>query len=502
MGDRAAHVLGGGLAGLAAAWEFGKAGWDVVVYEAADTLGGKAGSIDQGAYWSDHGYHLFPDWYHNVRRLMGEAGLDFEQIRFAGERFTGAVWDVPLEEVAPAASDPEVARPSRVADAAAFLITLPGLIAADDHRLAGSTIVDYLGRFPPWIHRRAMTKYHSMVLKALSGDAAETSALSVAHMFRLWAVPLRTLAAPAWSALNTSLQMAFIDRLGDALRTLDVECRLGANVQAIEIADRLVTNLTVNGERQEVRRDDVVVCALPPDVAGALLDREDLRKIGEMMEPMSAADVFYESDPGFPRTHFGLVDMGAETPPLNLTGYEISEVWSVDDLPGSWPLDGTEAGTIGSVVQLVIARTGWLRDLPDPVDTRRSRIEDEMALHLLDAGAPLGMVVHPNLDAPLVQNRCDLHLHRPPDQRIGRNLWLAGDYMETSIDVASMEAAVASGRMAGRDATGCEADDTVIDVPRGWSVAAAACLGVAWSPAAVVVGCLLKVIHAVRARAE
>ena len=77
------HIVGGGLAGLAAAWRVATSPTvdeRIVVYERLDRLGGKAGSLRRGFEGddggdrrrglSDHGYHLFPLWYHNVIALI------------------------------------------------------------------------------------------------------------------------------------------------------------------------------------------------------------------------------------------------------------------------------------------------------------------------------------------------------------------------------------------------------------------------------------------------
>ena len=50
-------VVGGGIAGLAAAWHLRDR--DVVVLEASDRLGGRIRSERRGAYWLNFGAHVF-----------------------------------------------------------------------------------------------------------------------------------------------------------------------------------------------------------------------------------------------------------------------------------------------------------------------------------------------------------------------------------------------------------------------------------------------------------
>src|SRR4051794_32960809 len=51
-------IVGGGIAGLSAAWRL--RGRDVLVLEAADRLGGRMRSDEARDYWLNYGAHLFP----------------------------------------------------------------------------------------------------------------------------------------------------------------------------------------------------------------------------------------------------------------------------------------------------------------------------------------------------------------------------------------------------------------------------------------------------------
>ena len=51
-------IVGGGIAGLAAAWRLRHR--DVLLLEAGDRLGGRMRSEPCGDYWRNHGAHLFP----------------------------------------------------------------------------------------------------------------------------------------------------------------------------------------------------------------------------------------------------------------------------------------------------------------------------------------------------------------------------------------------------------------------------------------------------------
>jgi protoporphyrinogen oxidase len=73
---RRVAVLGGGVAGLSAAWKLAQAGVQVDLYEAAPVLGGMAGSMRRNGYIWDFGPHRFhsanPAIIETVEDLLGD----------------------------------------------------------------------------------------------------------------------------------------------------------------------------------------------------------------------------------------------------------------------------------------------------------------------------------------------------------------------------------------------------------------------------------------------
>ncbi len=67
-------VIGGGIAGLAAAWRLRDR--DVVLLEASGRPGGRLRSEPRGAYWMNHGAHLFPAPGTLVDTMARECGLE------------------------------------------------------------------------------------------------------------------------------------------------------------------------------------------------------------------------------------------------------------------------------------------------------------------------------------------------------------------------------------------------------------------------------------------
>src|SRR5215213_7938321 len=67
-------VIGGGIAGLAAAWRLRHR--DVLLLEASDRLGGRMRSDACGEYWLNYGAHLFPAPGSLVDSMARECGLE------------------------------------------------------------------------------------------------------------------------------------------------------------------------------------------------------------------------------------------------------------------------------------------------------------------------------------------------------------------------------------------------------------------------------------------
>src|SRR5688572_23767986 len=66
-------IVGGGIAGLSAAWRLRHR--DVLLLEAGDRLGGRMRSDPCGDYWLNHGAHLFPAPGSVVGEMARECGL-------------------------------------------------------------------------------------------------------------------------------------------------------------------------------------------------------------------------------------------------------------------------------------------------------------------------------------------------------------------------------------------------------------------------------------------
>lgn len=169
-------VLGGGPAGLAAAVGAARAGHDTVLFEAADRVGGMAGSITVAGMRVDLGSHrLHPVATPDVEALLVEAlGTDLQGRRRRGRILLEGRWlDFPLRPVDMLAHLP----PSFVVGAVRDLVTGPwrtrssepgdgaDALAVLRHRL-GPTVTD---RF----YRPYLTKLYGVDPSRLHAEVAD-----------------------------------------------------------------------------------------------------------------------------------------------------------------------------------------------------------------------------------------------------------------------------------------------------------------------------------------
>ena len=73
-----AVIVGGGLAGLSAAWRLRH--WDTVVLESGSRVGGRIRSERRGDYWLNWGGHVFAGAGSSTDALLNEVGVMAVQI--------------------------------------------------------------------------------------------------------------------------------------------------------------------------------------------------------------------------------------------------------------------------------------------------------------------------------------------------------------------------------------------------------------------------------------
>ena len=268
-------VVGGGIAGLSAAWALRDR--RVLVLEAGDRIGGRMFSRPFGEYWVNFGAHLFPPPGSVVDTMVRDLGLDSVPVdggmsgMALGDRVLthGRVEAYPLrlpldnrERLAFARAGAKLQlgvkryqRAARTRRGEEVEASRRRLFEIEDER----TFSDFLGPLPPRV---------AQIFSALSNRAtAEPSQLSAAcgiHLFVMVWQGRDSLIAFNLKGGPGALFAALGDRLGDRVRT-------GARVTAMAAGPAAV-NVTYggNGSERSVSARQVIV-AVPPPTSASLL---------------------------------------------------------------------------------------------------------------------------------------------------------------------------------------------------------------------------------------
>ncbi len=278
--DRAARavVVGGGLAGTAAALDLADQGWQVLVLESRSRLGGAAYSFDRDGLPVDTGQHVLLRCYSeylDLLRRLGVADLVSVQSRM----------DIPV--IRPGR---EPARLRRTPGLPAPLHLLPTLLRypalSPAERLSAITAMTALRRVDPedpatdrvrfgdWLRehgqdaRSTSALWALVTVAALNIDVADASLALVARVFRTGlleradAGDIATLGAPL-SAVHDEATRRALGRAGIELRTRERVARIDPDGDGYLVR-------TADGELEA----EAVVVAVPHRQAAGLLPEE------------------------------------------------------------------------------------------------------------------------------------------------------------------------------------------------------------------------------------
>jgi uncharacterized protein with NAD-binding domain and iron-sulfur cluster len=268
-------VVGGGLAGMIAAWRLAERGCSIDLYEASDRLGGKAGATRHGTDVDEHGYHIFPMWYRNIWRLVDELGIahhfadveDFLQLS-RGEfpsykKLTnlGSVYHVwrnlfsgvlPFEEMA------------------LFFYSTLDLMS---HRFSYAAFLDQTsvngfvrGRF--YRTERVALQHQDLLLKGISVPSYAVSAMTMRNVLKFWFRYPR----PMHRVLKGDLQQMWIEPIAARLASLGVRVHLGTPLEKIHVSERRVVAVDFRGSDVQRHEVDRLIVAIPWERLAAVLD--------------------------------------------------------------------------------------------------------------------------------------------------------------------------------------------------------------------------------------
>jgi squalene-associated FAD-dependent desaturase len=406
-GPGRAHVVGAGLAGLAAAAALATAGRHVTLYESSDHAGGRCRSYDDAELGLriDNGNHLLLSGNRSALAYLrligaldtfeapGEAAFPFVDLQ-SGER-----WCL---------------RPNRG--------SLPWWVLAPARRVPGSKALDYLaalrlresqpdatvaGRLDTTsiLYRRL---WQPVAVAALNTAAEDGSALL------FWQVLNETLGSGAAACRpmlpRQGLSESLVDPALAMLQGRNSEIQFGARLRAIVFADGRVAGLAFDAGTVDVSENDWLVLAVPPAVAARL--------VPELIVPDD---------------HAPIVNAHYRAP-----------------APAAAP---AFIGLIGGTAEWVFRKREVLSVTVSAADSLVDRPADELAQILWrDVVKALGLPPQPALPPSRIVKERRATFRATPAQLKKRpgtatrwnNLLLAGDYVDTGLP-ATIEGAIRSG---------------------------------------------------------
>ncbi|AHH15116.1 putative oxidoreductase [Nocardia nova SH22a] len=511
---RRVAVFGGGVAGLTTAHELAERGFGVTVYERR-ALGGKARSIPvagsgrggRGDLQGEHGFRFFPGFYHHLPDTMrripfaGNANGVWDNLVAAAEaRFSRAGADdtiLPMNPKAQPWVDPDGFRQTvasvistsmkmPMTDALYFANRLLVFDTSCDERRFGQwenlAWRDFLGTdHHSQEFRMLMSRTLTTLLVAAKDDHASTRTIgSMGEQFL--GNPLMTgNDGPLDRLLNGPTNEAWLDPWVAHLRGLGVRFET-AELRGLEVRDRRISGARISGAAGEQAVDaDYFVLAVPVEVARALWTPDilavqpELAAMNNLVVNWMTGLQFYLNRPiDIARGHVAYVDS-----PWSLTSISQGQFWSrtkLSDLgDGSvrdcLSVDVSDWNTPGMLygkpaiecTHDEIAREVWAQ-IGKHLEGASALRDSDLVSWFLDTGVTWNAAERRNANAdPLLINTAGSWASRPNVHGGLENLFLAGDYVRTNIDLATMEGACEAARtavnalldVAGSDAARC-----------------------------------------------
>lgn len=431
-------VVGGGLAGMISAREIAKRGHDVTILEASGRLGGKAGADMKGGRLVEHGYHVFPAWYPNVRKLLDEVGVklvDFDRYHYlrVGE-FPKLVTTRGPKDFASTVYNLSHGLLPWYQTILFYSFTLELMSKSlDDKRLLDRVSQIGLMRQAWYITEEVAEMNQENLLKASAIPAYEMSAMTAKRIASYWIKQ----PSPFLSVLPGDLQTTYIEPIAKTVRDAGVHVELGKKVTAVNMHDGRVKSVSVDGEAT-AREADAFVIATPLEVTRGFIDGPlfvgdpSLGNIHDLeARPMSALHVRLKKKlAGIPREHVFFHD-GA----FGLSFIDVSQIW---------PPESGKPEEQNTVLSFIASNFAPLIGLSDADATKALMGEVMQYLPIEPDDVDGTPVLNSNVNVPLFINTIGAWGSRPEPRTKIKNLYIAGDYVQNKIDLACMEGAVSA----------------------------------------------------------
>ena len=426
-----AIVVGGGLAGMVVSRELALRGWHVTLIERSKRLGGKAGSDIKNGRLMEHGYHVFPQWYPNVRAIVERIGvqlIDFDRYHFLlpgsypqrvtvlGPSGLSAMWHYIFNGLLPWYHN---------------ILYIYSVLDMISRPLSEKRFLDRVSQIGlirgKWYTSESVAEMgQENVLKASAIPVYDLSAMTAKRIASYWVRQ----ASPFLSILPGDLQTVFIDPQVRDLEALGVEFRYDSEVSEVVMHEGVVAAITLR-DGTELSADVYALCT-PFEVTRTWLqDRlyEADPELGNMhfleAQPMAALHLRLRKEiPDLPKEHVF----------LHGSCYALSFI----DVTPHWKgLDGKP--------QLSFISSNY-----SPLNEVSKDVAKDLLLKEIGEYLPITPAdvetweLNPNTDVPLFINTIGAWPNRPRPKTKIKNLYLAGDYVKNAIDLACMEGAVSA----------------------------------------------------------
>jgi uncharacterized protein with NAD-binding domain and iron-sulfur cluster len=430
-------VIGGGLAGMTAAWAIARLGIPVCLLEAEQELGGMAGSRTLAGRVEDHGVHVFPAFYRNSFQLLEELGItgnlracdnfyqlmpgEFPVFRTFRSLFTFRDFIRELRSgVTP------------VADRLLFYYALVDLLS-QRYQDRDESLGEFL-RSRWYLTEAAISDVEHLFVASSASESDLASAASFRGSIAAFSRHPGQVRMP-----KGTLQETFIGPFRRRLADSGVDVRTGAELLAASVSadgGRLATITVREGGRagRPVAVTGHVVLAVPhgplsrlgPAITSALQPGG----IGNLRSrPLGALHVYLNRRlPGLPDEHVRLVGS-----PHAITLIDVGQVW-----------DGCSA----TILNCVVGRVARLEDLSeaDAINV----LLDELASYIptLTRADVEHVCYQPHFAEPFFTPGPGSDRYRPGGTTALANLHIAGDFCASPPGIAGMEGAIRSGLVA------------------------------------------------------
>lgn len=424
-------IVGGGLAGMTIARELALRGWQVTLLERSGRLGGKAGSDIKNGHLVEHGYHIFPQWYPNVRAILQRINVtlvDFDRFHFL---FPGK-YPHKITLLGPSSFS------------ALWHNTFHGFLPWYHNILYNYSVLDMISR--PLSEKRFLDHVSQIGLMRGKWYVSESVAeLGQENILKASAIPIYDLSAmtakriasywvrkatPFLSILPGDLQTVFINPQVRELEALGVNILYEKEVSGLELEDNRVKAVKLR-DGTTLSADVYALCT-PFEVTRTWLDDKLYNadpELGNMhfleAQPMAALHLYLKHElPDLPKEHVFF-----HNSQYALSFINVAPLWGESPTKPQLSFISSNYGPLKAVSEAGAAAL-LLEEISKYMPIKPDDVES--------------WVLNPNIDVPLFINTIGAWPNRPRPTSKVANLYLAGDFIKNSIDLACMEGAVSS----------------------------------------------------------